>query len=389
MALCTAGEYELAGHVTYADRPVWPGPHPVNAVVIPLLTLPLVWRRRYPLPVCLLVLSGITITSATLGGGEATAEFLLFLAVIFSAAAYTGRPVVVLVSGLVAGTVHEVNDPAVHGLGDGVWTLGMLAIAFLLGRAVHGRQHRIHALQQEAEQRERDHAQQVATATAAERAAIARELHDIVAHAVSVVVIQAQAGARALPHQPEVATTIFDTIENSARTALTDLRRLLTLLADADADADAEDGAGDRHPAGSFAQLDALVTSFRASGVDVRLTAPQPLPQIGAVAELAAYRVVQEALTNAIRYAHGSTVTVDLSADIDELRICVSDRGGETAQAISGLGTGRGLIGMRQRLELVGGRLLQAGRDGDGFRVRAVIPLRDGARAVRQQEVLP
>lgn len=353
----------------YSGGPVWPGAQGVNAVAIPVLTIPMAWRRRRPLVICLSVLATIAVTSAILGGGEATTEFLLLIAVVFSGAAYTDQPTVVATAALVAGLVHEARDPAVHNLGDAVWALGMLVIAFLLGRAVHTRQHRIGTLQHEAQEREKLHAEQVAAATAAERAAIARELHDIVAHAVSVVVIQSQAGARALPEKPELARQIFDTIEGSARTALTDLRRLLTLLSDGGTD----QPESARQPAGSLNQLGELIATFRGTDLDVRLNAPSQLPVLAPAAELAAFRVVQEALTNAVRYARGSSVDVELSTDGGELAIRVRDAGG--VQTHGALGTGRGLIGMEQRLRLVGGRLLRAGPQDDGFLVHATIPI--------------
>jgi len=337
-------------------------------VVIPLLTLPLAARRRRPLLSCLFILTAVAVSSAVLGGGEATTEFLLFIAVAYSGAAYAEHPVLVAAATVAAGAVHEVRDPAVHGPGDVVWALGMVAIAFLLGRAVYARQHRIGALQDEAARRDQEHAQQVAAATAAERAAIARELHDIVAHAVSVVVIQAQAGARTLPHKPELAARTFDTIEDSARTALVELRRLLTVLSGADS------GVAAPRPAGSLSQINELVRSFDASGLAIALTMQDPLPQLTPAAELAAYRVVQEALTNAARHARGSHVTVDVAVAGGAVTVRVVNTAGEAGH-LAGLGAGRGLIGMRERLHLVGGELVDAAPYDGGFRILASIPL--------------
>jgi signal transduction histidine kinase len=308
----------------------------------------------------------IAVLSAALGGGEATSEFVLFIAVVFSGAAYTDRQILVATAALVAGTVHALRDPSVHGFGDAVWMLGMLAIAFLIGRAVRARQVHIGVLQDEAVQREARHGQLVAAATAAERAAIARKLHDIVAHAVSVVVIQAQAGARALPANPDVAAGTLATIEDSARTALADLRRLLTVLGDDDASRGAA-------PMGSLAQLDELVQTFAGSGVDVTLDMGDALPQLTPAAELAAYRVVQEALTNTVKHATGARVRITIDHTPDAVRIEVSDTGG-TPAASAGTGGGRGLTGLRERLAVYGGTLQAGERPTGGFRVRAVIP---------------
>jgi signal transduction histidine kinase len=368
-ALCAGGEFELASGATYSGRPVWPGSHLATALIIPALTLPLAWRRRRPLAVCLLLFAGLAASNAALGGGEATTEFLLFITLAFTGAAYTDRPLLIAVAAVGAGAVHEVRDPSVHGVGDVVWAAGMLAIAMLLGRAVHARQHRIGVLQREAVVRDQEHAATVAAATAAERAAIARELHDIVAHAVSVVVIQSQAGSRALPARPELAAQTLATIESTARTALNDLRRLLTVLGSSD------NNEASSRPLGSLSDLDELLATFRSSGLSVRIDAPSPLPQLTPAAELAAYRVVQESLTNAARYARGSEVAVTLRDDDGSLSIEVVNTAGEQSADTDGLGAGRGLIGMRQRLELVGGELLHAGPRNDGYAVTARIPL--------------
>lgn len=368
LALCGAGEYELFAHVTYSGAPVWPGARAANAVLIPLLTMPLIARRKRPLAVCLVVFGSLAISSAVLGGGEATTEFLLFIATTFTGAAYTNRPVVIATAALLAGTVHEVRDPHVHGASDAVWALGLLAISFLLGRAVHARQHRIGSLEYEAAVAERRHADEVAAATAAERAAIARELHDIVAHAVSVIVIQAQAGTRALPARTDVAADVLETIESSARTALSELRRLLTLLSDDRTDATT-------NPVASLAQLPTLIDSCRRAGLSVELDA-DGLPPLEPATDLAAYRVVQEALTNTLRHAPGAAAAVTIRRRPDSIELVVTDNGGERRGASSASnGTQRGLIGMRERLAMVGGELVKAGPSASGYVVEAVLPL--------------
>jgi signal transduction histidine kinase len=372
LALCAGGEYELFAHVTYGGTAVWPGPTPANAVLIPLLTLPLVARRRWPTAVCLWVFAALAVSSAALGGGEATTTFLLFIAATFTAAAHARWRSVSAVVALAAGTVHEVRDRQVHGFGDVVWALGMLVIAWLLGTALRARVQRIGALESQAAEAERRHAEQVAAATAAERAAIARELHDIVAHAVSVIVIQAQAGTRALPHDLELVAGILDQIETSGRAALAELRGLLTLLADQDAPVDVA-------PTASLAQLDHLLDGARASGLDIDLDVERPLPPLSAVAELAAYRVVQEALTNTLRHAPGATARVRLRRRGGQLEIHAEDDGARDGLRVPSAaeGFGRGLIGMRERLALAGGRLVHAGRAGTGFRVHAVVPVEE------------
>jgi signal transduction histidine kinase len=220
--------------------------------------------------------------------------------------------------------------------------------------------------------REERHTEQVAAATAAERAAIARELHDIVAHAVSVIVISAQAGSRALPAKIDVAAEVLTTIETSARTALAELRRLLTLLA-------ADDESAATAPAASLRHLPDLLEGCRRSGLDVDVDLDD-LPSLPPASDLAAYRVIQESLTNTLRHAPGATAKLSIRRDGKFLDIVAIDEGAsvETAKPDAGDGTGRGLIGMRERLAMVGGRLVGAGPHESGYRVHAIIPL-DGA----------
>ncbi|HXR42110.1 MAG TPA: histidine kinase [Acidothermaceae bacterium] len=368
VALCAGGEYELFAHVTYSGAAVWPGPRAVNAILIPFLTLPLVARRKRPLAVCLSVFGLLALSSLVLGGGEATTEFLLFIATTFTGAAYTSRPVVIAAAALAAGVVHDLRDPQVHGFSDAVWSLGLLAISFLLGRAVYARQHRIGSLEHAAVVAERRHADEVAAATAAERAAIARELHDIVAHAVSVIVIQAQAGSRALPTRIDVAADVLTTIESSARTALAELRRLLTLLSD-------DGDPATTNPVASLSQLPELLDRCRGAGLAVELDADQ-LPTLTPASDLAAYRVIQEALTNTLRHAPGAAAAVTVRRRRESIELVVTDNGGDGSAAASATdGTQRGLIGMRERLALVGGELVKAGPSASGYIVEAVIPV--------------
>jgi signal transduction histidine kinase len=281
---------------------------------------------------------------------------------------------------LASGTVHELRDPQVHGFGDAVWALGMLVIAWLVGWAVRARQQRIGVLEVAAVEAEARHAEQVAAATFAERAAIARELHDIVAHAVSVIVIQAQAGARALPANTALATRILEQIETTGRAALSELRGLLTLLADtASAPAAVQ-------PAASLAQLDELIERCRASGLHVEVDIDMPLPRLSPMAELATYRVVQEALTNTLRHSPGAAAQLQLRQRGGLLEIHVEDDGAHRDPAEgTGGGSGRGLIGMRERLALAGGQLAHAAATPTGFCVHAVVPI-DDSTVTRVQE---
>lgn len=366
LAMCAMGQYELWSGATYDGASVWPGgSRALYTVLIVALTVPLVWRRRWPDAVCGFVFVLLAVSCAVLGGGEATTEFVLFVVTAFTATAYARWPTALAAAALVAGTIHELRDPHVHGFGDAVWALGMLVIAWLLGWAVRTRQQRIGALESAAQAAERLHAERVAAATAAERAEIARELHDIVAHAVAVIVIQAQAGERALPRDTALAAEVLETIETSARSALVELRRLLTLLTDG--------GESALEPLASLTRLPDLIATFRAAGLDVAYDEPNPLPSLPPTADLTAYRIVQQALTNTLQYAQAARVA--LRCDAARLDILVEDRRTAGLPPPEHRGAGRGLIGMRERLALVGGELLEAAPTDHGFRVRATIPL--------------
>jgi signal transduction histidine kinase len=219
---------------------------------------------------------------------------------------------------------------------------------------------------------------QARQATADERLRIARELHDIAAHQVSVIAIQAEAGQALLPHQPERAATVLATIGDAAREALTELRRLLGVLRDVDRDATTEKTAttavataATREPQPGLDDLDDLVNRVRDAGVTVDLTIEgrrdPPLPD---GVDLSAYRIVQEALTNVLKHAgtaRAQVVVRYLPRRLD-LEICDDGRGATRTNG------GHGLVGMRERVDLLGGELTAGNRPGGGFAVSARLP---------------
>ena len=214
------------------------------------------------------------------------------------------------------------------------------------------------ALQRQAEQ-----------ATAAERARIAREMHDIVAHHLSVIVLQA-AGARA-SGKPAGAT--LEKIENSARQALAETRRLLGVLRDPDE----ETGLA---PQPGIGDLDALAASVQAAGLPVHLVIDGDLAALPATVDVSVYRIVQEALTNVLKHAGPARADVTIGCGQDAVTIEVTDDGtadpGRQAPA-----DGHGLAGMRERAAVFGGELAAGPRPGGGYAVRARLPLGDGLAA--------
>jgi len=208
-----------------------------------------------------------------------------------------------------------------------------------------------------------------------ERARIARELHDVVAHHISMISVQAETARLTTPGLPALGEKRFAEIGETARTGLTEMRRLLGVLRP-DADAVAE-----RQPLPGLAQLTGLIDTARSSsGSSVRMIVSGPVGPLDAGVELAAFRIVQEALTNARRHAPGAAVDVELRFSERDLRVSVRDNGPGQAQDGSGQsgsgqsGSGHGLLGMRERAVAVGGSLTAGEVTGGGFRVEAVLP---------------
>jgi signal transduction histidine kinase len=242
---------------------------------------------------------------------------------------------------------------------------GTALLAWTFGDSMRYRRAHYASLEERAARLERERDAQAQIATAAERARIARELHDVVAHNVSVMVVQADGASYALRTDPERARQALDAISATGRQALTEMRRLLGLLRSGDARAELA-------PQPGLGELRELVEQARAAGMSVTLTlegAPRPLP---GGAELAAYRVVQESLTNTRKHAGlAASAAVTLRFLDDGLLVQVTDDG---RGAAAGDGAGHGLVGMRERVEMYGGTVTAGPLPQGGYRVTARIP---------------
>jgi signal transduction histidine kinase len=207
--------------------------------------------------------------------------------------------------------------------------------------------------------------EQADEAVAAERARIARELHDVVAHAVSIMVVQAAAADELLERDPTRAHAALGAVQQAGRSAVTEMARMLDLLRGTNTGDDLE-------PLPTLDGLDDLVAEARLAGADVVLD-QRPVPPLPAAIELCAVRVVQEALTNAAKHARKPHVRVEVGSIDGVLNVVVEDDGGSGPQA--GAGTGHGLVGLRERVELFDGTIDAAPRPGGGFRVRVGLPI--------------
>lgn len=365
LGLLALGQIELWGGATYQGGPVFPGSRLANAfVLVPLMTLPLAWRRRKPILSFAVVFGVVGCASLVLGGAEATTQFVAVLVSLYSATANSDRRYAVLAGALLVGAVHELRDPYVH-LGDVVWGAGLFGIAWLFGIAVRGRHGRITLLEGETARLTAEQELRAREAVAAERSRIARELHDVVAHAVSVVVVQAQAGQRLVGADDERARESLTAIEETARNALQEMRRLLGMLRDTDEASLA--------PQPGLAQVDELAAQVRAAGLPVAVDVsgdPKPLPP---GLDLAAYRLVQEGLTNALKHSGATRAVVDIEYSDARLSVAVSDDG-HGRNGSNGEG-GHGLLGLRERVAMYGGDLESGPRSDGGWLVRASLPL--------------
>ena len=243
----------------------------------------------------------------------------------------------------------------------------MVVPAWLLGDIVRQRRLEAIARSEAGEQALRDAEERVRAAVAEERRTMARELHDVVAHGVSVMLIQAGAARQVVATSPEQATEALLTVEATGREAMSELRRLLGVLDDEG------EGAGVA-PQPGLDQLEVLLDRVREAGLPAELEVagtPRPLPPS---LDVTVYRIVQEALTNALRYARRAATLVRLTWEPAQLRIEILDDG-PAAGAGGGDGSGRGLVGMHERATRVGGRLEAGPRLGGGYAVRAWLPL--------------
>jgi signal transduction histidine kinase len=349
------------------------GPIALNVLGAVAFAVPLAFRRRAPLPaltafmvvavVQTALLTSVTTTSSVLGS-------LLLMAYANGSRGAPGRAGWVAPGLCVAGVIGVDVGAHTLDLGDVLFPGGMAVASWYSGRVVARRTLLAAELHEEAlrAQERRDHDERRAVTD--ERRRIAREMHDVVAHSVSVMVVQAGGARRILDSDPERAAAAAGEIERAGREAMGEMRRLLGMLRPGDDVVPVERG-----PQPTLDDVGALVARARDAGLPVALRVegePRPLP-LGM--ELAAYRILQEGVTNALRHAHGSDTVVRIAWSPGDLELEVTDHGPGPGRPGPRAGdTGHGLIGMRERVRLYGGELETGRRRGGGFRVLARLP---------------
>jgi signal transduction histidine kinase len=352
------------------------GLHPYWASVPALTVLmgSLAWRRRLPLRVVVVGFGAVLLgVAAGMSLHGPFSPIIAFLVALYSLALYAETGPALLGLGYALACVFGAigfavrNGESFAGSDFGFFAAIFLA-AWLVGKALHGRVTHMEALEDRAERAERDREQRAREAARAERSRIARELHDVIAHSVSVMVVQAGAAEELLRGSGDALEPI-QAVQATGRAALSETARLLGMLR---RDGD-EIGL---EPQPGLDDLLKLVEETREAGLPVELCIVGEPRKLSLGADLSAYRIVQEALTNARKHAHDARATVTVRFNDEALEIEVRDDG--RAAPGNSAGGGHGLVGMRERVALFGG-VLQAGPDkGGGFRVHARLPVGDG-----------
>jgi signal transduction histidine kinase len=334
----------------------------------------LVLRRSAPLVVLAMTLAA-AVAIVALGadtGDPIEASSLSVVIAVYTVGAVCERrvsltalvPTAAIVASLSAATA-DVEGRETSALSGAIIATALTVGIWALGAYAQTRRRYLRELEERAAQAEREREQLARIAVHEERASIARELHDIVAHSVSVMLVGVRGARDVLRSTPEVAEETLARVEQSGEQSLAELRRILALLRDTEHRADSR-------PQPSLADLDELVASYRAAGLPVRLeVAGEPMPLPSGV-ELSVYRIVQEALTNALKHSDPTNVTVTLAFRDARLELEVVDDSTTTLGAAT---TGQGLVGMRERVTVLGGELETGPREGGGFRVAARLPV--------------
>lgn len=254
--------------------------------------------------------------------------------------------------------------------------VAFLAAAIAAGGLIRNRERIFVDTERRAAEAEADRLVEAARAVRQERSRIAREMHDVVAHSMSVISVQAAAGREIVHANPDKAADIFARIESVGRESLAELRRMLGVLRESD------DGSASLSPQPGIADIAAAVEQSSAGGIVTSLVVDGPRRELSPGIELAAYRIVQEALTNVRKHAgRTASAAVHIRFEPSALVIEVTDDGRGAATSLAGSGSGHGLIGMRERVEIYGGELSSGPRRGGGYAVRAVLPIVNGDTA--------
>jgi signal transduction histidine kinase len=350
--------------------PATQGPRALAAAMVLLMALAFVWWRAAPLAVALAA-SGLYAAWVVIDTPAGSLmPFVLLLAAVLTVADRDSlrRAAIGGAAGLAAIWLEiALTDDDVANY---AWTGFFVVAAWLGGRALRRGRERARELEDHAVLLEREREASERAAVAEERARIARELHDVVAHNVGLMVIQSQAAQQAPPATGPPVSDALRSIEAIGQEALTEMRRLLCVLREPGDDG-TETGAA-LAPQPSLRQLDRLADSVRRAGLPVEVAVDGELPQLPAGVDVSAYRIVQEALTNTLKHAGAASARVAVSCHGGALELEITDDGDGTG---NGAGSGHGLLGMRERAKVYGGAFSSGPRPEGGYAVRVSLPI--------------
>jgi signal transduction histidine kinase len=377
VAVCflALGEAELwGGWRAGGDGPPFHGSRPPEALLIALVTLPLAWRRRRPLLAAAVVSLTLALHALFVAPDVSFLAGLLPLAVMVYSVACWGPPRWRLLglACLVAAQVALASQIAeMRSTGEVLFGTFVTAGTWFVGDLARGHRRRASHSTARARRLEAERAEWTSAAIAEERARIARELHDVIAHSVSLMGVQAGAARTQLDADPGRAREALRAVETTARESVLELCRLLGVLREDDPQPGLE-------PQPGIEQIDSLIAQVRAAGLPVNVSVEGWARVLPAGVALSAYRIVQEALTNALKHAGDARAEVRIRYSDEALELEVSDDG--QGAGVRNGGRGHGLIGMRERAALYGGTLEAGPRAEHGFAVRARLPLEPHGR---------
>jgi signal transduction histidine kinase len=367
--------------VTFArigDGTIYHGPRLPNAILSVLVTATLAWRRTRPLAALAWIFAVWALTFVGVRHDlQLVAGFLVIIVLAASAAYHATRRVALACLGIGLATLAVLIplEPQLGGRNAAVFDGAMVVLPWLAARGLRSREDRAAALGSQLALAQAGYEARQREILREQRTQIARELHDIVAHNVSVILLQVGAARMRALGQPGI-TQPLHAAEASGRQALAELRHLLGVLNDSpaegrDRDQDAAEWMPDA-PQPSIAALDQLAATVRAAGLNIELTIAGQVRPLPPELELSVYRIVQEALTNVLKHAQASTARVRVDYGPDAVTIDVADDG--TARTASSTPPGHGLVGMRQRAKVFGGTTMAGPVPSGGWRVRAELP---------------
>jgi signal transduction histidine kinase len=345
------------------------GPLWFDVLAVFFFTTPLLARRRYPIGSLVVPASAIGLSSLVDSGlvKHPFVSFLIGLTICFRFGMRPNRRTSVAGLALVMGVAAlvELNAPKDGGAGSFLWDAITFGVAWVIGFAVGEKYREVSEAKERAELAEREREERARRAVADERARIARELHDVVGHSVSVMTVQASAVRVRLDNDQDQVREALEVVERTGREALAEMRRMVGVLRH-------PDEAPALAPQPSLEQIAALVERAREAGLPVELRIEGEPIELPAGIDLTAYRLVQEGLTNAIKHARAQRAEVLVRYAAGQVEVTVSDDGQGGGD---GDGSGHGLVGIRERVSVYGGRLEAGVRPEGGFRLRATLPV--------------